>query len=73
MNEVNFTPIVQLEGIATNAAGKAVSFGAVVTINAVNRSKGSSDPSQPGHNPLCKERIIQIGGLDLTFFPGGTL
>ena len=31
-------------GRPRDASGKAVSFGAVVTINAVNRSKGSSDP-----------------------------
>ncbi len=73
VDAVNFTPIVQLEGTATDAAGNVVSFGGVVTINAVNRSKGSSDPTQPGNNPLCKVRIVQIGGIDLTFFPGGTL
>ncbi|HEY3821028.1 MAG TPA: hypothetical protein VGL81_27880 [Polyangiaceae bacterium] len=73
LNTVNFTPIVQLEGVATDAAGTSVSFGGVVTINAVNRSKGSSDPSQPGNNPLCKVRIVQIGGIDIAFFPGGTL
>jgi hypothetical protein len=72
VNEVNFTPIVQLEGIATNAAGDEISFGAVVTINARNRSKGSSDPSQPGQNPLCKSRIVQIP-TKLSFVPGGNL
>jgi N-acetylneuraminic acid mutarotase len=73
VNGPNFTPIVQLEGIATDAEGRSASFGGVVTINAVNRSNGRSDPSQPGNDPLCKVRIVQIGGLDLTFFPGGTL
>jgi hypothetical protein len=72
VNEVNFTPIVQLEGTATDTSGAVVSFGAVVTINAVNRSKGSSDPSQPGNNPLCKVRIVQIP-TDIAFAPGGTL
>ena len=72
VNEVNFTPIVRLEGTATDASGKVVSFGAVVTINAVNRSKGSSDPSQPGNDPLCKVRIVQIP-TDIAFAPGGTL
>ena len=65
VNSANFTPIVQLEGIATSAAGQSVSFGAIVTINAVNRAKGSSDPSQPGNDPLCKARIVQIGGIAL--------
>jgi hypothetical protein len=73
VNSANFTPIVQLEGVATNTAGESVSFGAIVTINAVNRSKGSSDPSQPGNSPLCKARIVQIGGITLPFSPGGTL
>jgi len=72
VNEVNFTPVVQVEGIATDASGKATSFGAVVTINDVNRSKGSPDPSQPGLDPICKERIVQIP-TSLAFFPGGTL
>ena len=72
VNEVNFTPIVQLEGVATDASGSVVSFGAVVTINAVNRSKGSSDPSQPGSDPLCKVRIVQIP-TDLTFSSWGNL
>ena len=72
VNEVNFTPIVQLEGTATDASGKVVSFGAVVTINSTNRSHGSSDPTQPGNNPLCKSRIIQIPTI-MPFFQGGTL
>ena len=73
INVANFTPIVQLEGIAEDASGNSVSFGAIVTINDVNRSKGSSDPAQPGNNPICKVRIVQIGGIALSFFPGGTL
>jgi N-acetylneuraminic acid mutarotase len=73
VNGPNFTPIVQLEGIATDADGRSASFGGVVTINAVNRSKGSSNPALPGAAPICKDRIVQIGGLDLTFFSGGTL
>lgn len=72
VNEVNFTHIVDLEGIATGPDGKSVSFGAAVTINS-NRSRGSSDPAQPGLNPLCKSRIVQIGNIDLPFFQGGAL
>jgi hypothetical protein len=72
VNEVNFAPIVQLEGTATDANGTVVSFGAVVTINASNRLSGSSDPAQPGLNPLCKQRIVQIP-TNTTFSPGGTL
>lgn len=72
VNEVNVTPVVELQGTATDASGNTVSFGAIVTIND-NRSQGSVDPAQPGNNPICKSRIVQIGGLDLTFSPGGTL
>ncbi|HEX3345970.1 MAG TPA: hypothetical protein VHS09_15405, partial [Polyangiaceae bacterium] len=72
VNEVSFTPIVQLEGLATDAAGSTTSFGAVVTINASNRSKGSSDPTQPGLDPLCKSRIVQAP-TDIQFAQGGTL
>ncbi len=72
VNEVNFTPIVRLEGTATDAQGATVSFGALVTINAANRSKGSSDPSQPGLDPLCRSRIVQMP-TDFTFAPGGAL
>ncbi len=72
VNEVNVTPVVELEGTATGPDGAVASFGAIVTIND-NRSHGSSDPAQPGNDPICKSRIVQIGGLDLTFSPGGTL
>ncbi len=72
INEVNTTDIVQLEGTATGSDGKAVSFGGVVTINS-NRSHGSSDPAQPGDSPICKSRIVQIGGVNIAFQPGGTL
>jgi hypothetical protein len=77
INESNVTHMVDLAGIATCdgtqcPAGTQFSFGAVVTINQ-NRVPAISDPSQPGLNPLCKERIIQTGGINLTFFQGGTL
>lgn len=72
LNGPNLTPIVQLQGIATDAQGRAASFGAVVTINSANRSKGSSDPAQPGLDPLCKLRVVQIP-VDFAFFQGGTL
>ena len=65
--------MVDLEGVATRMSdGMEFSFGAVVTIND-NRLPTTSDPSQPGLNPICKDRIIQVGGIDLPFFPGGTL
>jgi hypothetical protein len=72
VNEVNVGHVVDLEGTATGADGKAISFGAIVTINS-NRSQGSSNPAEPGQNPVCKARIVQIGGIDLPFFQGGAL
>ena len=38
-----------------------------------NRLVTTVDPAQPGANPICKKRIILIGGIDTTFFDGGTL
>jgi hypothetical protein len=77
VNESNFAHMVDLQGIATCdgstcPAGTAFSFGAVVTIND-NRVPATSDPAQPGENPVCKERIVQIGGIDVTFSDHGTL
>jgi hypothetical protein len=68
----NVTPIVRMEGVATNAAGQSFPFGAVVTINS-NRSTGGAQVATPGNDPVCKLRVVQIGGLDLRFFPGGVL
>lgn len=72
VNEVDQAHMVDLEGVATGADGTQYCFGAVVTIND-NRLPTASDPSQPGQSPICKQRIIQIGGLDMPFFQGGTL
>jgi hypothetical protein len=73
INEANIAHIVDLQGSATRISDGAVfSFGAVVTINA-NRQIPASDPSQPGLNPICKQRIVQIGGIDLKFYQGGSL
>jgi len=72
VNLANFAHDVDLEGVATAADGEQFSFGAIVTINN-NRLPTTSDPSQPGLNPICKQRIIQLGGIDVTFFQGGTL
>jgi hypothetical protein len=82
VNEANpQTHMVDLQGTATSGAcadGAPVTgaasfpFAAIVTIND-NRLIPASDPSQPGLNPICKQRIVQIGGVDLTFFRGGSL
>jgi hypothetical protein len=73
VNEVNFAHMVDLEGVATGSDGTQYSFGAAITINEQNRVPVASDPSQPGESPVCKQRIIQLGGLDIPFFEGGAL
>ncbi len=74
INEVNTAHMVDLQGSATRGADGAVfSFGAIVTINEGNRQIPVSDPSQPGLNPICKQRIVQIGGIQLKPFGGGAL
>jgi hypothetical protein len=65
------THMVDLQGTATRG-GQTYSFGAIVTIND-NRLPPVSNPATPGSNPICKQRIIQIGGIDIQFFQGGTL
>ncbi len=73
VNEPNRSHVVDLQGVATREAdGLAVPFAAIVTAND-NRLVTTVDPAQPGANPICKKRIILIGGIDTTFFDGGTL
>ena len=72
VNEVNSAHMVDLQGVATAADGTQYSFGAVVTIND-NRLPTVSDPATPGQSPICKQRILQIGGIAVTFSQGGTL
>ncbi len=73
VNEVNHAHMVDLQGVATRTSdGAAVPFAAIVTIND-NRLITTVSPAEPGANPICKQRIVLIGGLDTTFFQGGTL
>jgi hypothetical protein len=53
--------------------GQVFSWAATVTINASNRGKPAQQPGQPGLNPICKQRIIEIGDIDVRLSPGGTL
>jgi hypothetical protein len=75
----NVLQMVDLTGVATRLSDDtAYSFGAIVTINNTTSGPGAratpaSDPAQPGQYPICKARIIQLGGLDLPFYQGGTL
>jgi hypothetical protein len=71
---------VTLTGSATSLSDptKVYSFGAIVTINPGESGPGArgvpvSDPALPGASPICKERILQLGGLNLKFSQGGTL
>jgi hypothetical protein len=73
INEVNHAHMVDLQGVATRTAdGKTFPFAAIVTIND-NRLVTTVDPASPGANPICKQRIVLIGGLDTAFFDGGQL
>jgi len=73
VNEVNHAHMVDLQGVATRTSdGTAVPFAAIVTIND-NRLVTTVNPAEPGANPICKQRIVLVGGLDTTFFQGGTL
>jgi hypothetical protein len=63
-----------LQGTATRESDGAVfAFAATVNINQSNRGVPVSDPAQPGLNPICKQRILELGGIALQLFAGGAL
>jgi hypothetical protein len=63
-----------LIGTATrDSDGKVFSWAATVTIDQSNRGEPAQEPGQPGLNPICKQRIIDLGGIDLTLFPGASM
>jgi hypothetical protein len=65
---------VDLQGTATREAdGAEFTFAATVNINQGNRGVPATDPSQPGLSPICKQRIVELGGVSLQLFPGGSL
>lgn len=65
--------IVDLQGVATRLSDHTpFPFGATVTIGD-NRLPPVSDPAQPGNNPICKQRILLIGGISAVFFQGGSM
>jgi hypothetical protein len=65
------TPILQTYGTATQG-GITVPFTGKVTIGP-NRAIPASDPSMPGANPICKQRIVSPIPVDLTPNAGGAL
>ncbi|MGO8998039.1 MAG: hypothetical protein ACLQVI_32355 [Polyangiaceae bacterium] len=74
-NSTYDTPnIVDLQGTATRQSDGAVfSWAATVNIDQSNRGIPVSDPSQPGLNPICKQRILEEGGLHEQLFADGQL
>jgi len=65
------TPILQTAGTATQG-GISMPFTGKVTIGK-NRAIPASDPSMPGANPICKQRIVSPIPVDLTPHAGGAL
>jgi hypothetical protein len=74
-NTTSTTPnIVDLQGTATRESdGTVFSWAATVNINQSNRGIPTSDPSQPGLNPICKQRIVEAGGIEEQLFADGQL
>ncbi len=74
INQANTLPTATLTGYATNLSDpkQVISFGAIVNINpgesgAGARGMPASNPALPGAYPICKQRIVQIVGIDLQF------
>jgi hypothetical protein len=65
------TKIVTLAGTASRG-GQSWPFEATVTIGD-NRSKPIDDPAQPGLNPICKRRIVQVSPIDTRIKGGASL
>jgi len=85
-NDINintsYIPTATLTGTATllSDPSRVYSFGAIVEINpgtsgdtAGARGMPISNAALPGQYPICKDRILQIGGIDLAFYQAGTL
>jgi hypothetical protein len=75
---INQIPSVELTGVATRLSDQAkFPFGAIVGINQTASGAGARlvepSPGLPGQYPICKQRILQLGGLSLGFYQGGTL
>lgn len=65
------TKVVILQGTAARG-GASWPFDATVTISA-NRTKPAGDPSQPGLNPICKRRIVQVSPIVTPVAAGSSL
>jgi hypothetical protein len=74
-NTTATTPnVVDLQGTATRESdGTVFTWAATVNINQSNRGIPTGDPSQPGLNPICKQRIVEAGGIHQQLFADGQL
>jgi hypothetical protein len=76
---MNQIPSVELAGVATRLSDprQSYAFGAVVSINQTESGAGARlmqpTPALPGEYPICKQRILQLGGIHLPFQQGGKL
>lgn len=68
----DLTVIARLAGTATKGA-TSIPFRAAFTISTGNRGIMSGDPSQPGANPICKQRIVTPINAGFHLAEGGTL
>jgi hypothetical protein len=74
----NRLPTVEVTGVATRLSDQTTyPFGAIVSINQTDSGAGARliapSPALPGQYPICKQRILQLGGINLAFYQGGTL
>jgi hypothetical protein len=65
------THILHIEGTASSG-GTAYPFSGTLTIGS-NRKRAPPTPTQPGANPICKERIVRGIPVGFTLADGGTL
>jgi hypothetical protein len=66
---VDPTPIVQLQGVATNGT-VSYRFQATVTIQQANRGL-TTMPGLPGDNPICSQRIVTVTPIAVQLYQGG--
>lgn len=65
---------VDLIGTAKRESdGTVFPWAATVTINQQNRGEPAQDPGQPGLNPICKQRILELANISLTLAPGDSM
>jgi hypothetical protein len=66
------TVLASVEGTAVGGGGASFAFTGRITIG-TNRAVPVNDPSLPGANPLCKQRIVTPIPIDIRLAQGGTL